>query len=168
MSLEPSSPPLHGLSRRAQVRIVVAIALVALALLLLVWTLGRARAEGSADSAPAAAPAGTVKLSKNQLATLEIKSVTAQSFRSERLTDGQIALNGDTTTQVFSPYSGRVVRVLASPGERVRKGAPLLEVDAGEFAQARADLRNSNAALKLASKPWVFFLDADDWISPDA
>ena len=41
------------------------------------------------------------------------------SFREERATDGRIAINEDTTTPVFSPYSGRVSRLIAKPGDRV-------------------------------------------------
>jgi len=84
------------------------------------------------------------------LATLEINTVTTRAFRTEEVTDGQIALNGDTTTQVFSPYSGRVVRVLASPGEYVKAGAPLLRIEASEYVQAQSDLLNAAATLKLA------------------
>lgn len=91
-----------------------------------------------------------VRLSSAQLATLEINTVATRTFRTEEVTDGQIALNGDTTTQVFSPYSGRVVRVMASPGEYVKRGAPLLRIEASEFVQAQADLLNAAATLKLA------------------
>lgn len=91
-----------------------------------------------------------VHLSSAQLATLEINTVGTRAFRTEEVTDGQIALNGDTTTQVFSPYSGRVVRVMASPGEYVKQGAPLLRIDATEFVQAQSDLLNAAATLKLA------------------
>jgi cobalt-zinc-cadmium efflux system membrane fusion protein len=73
-----------------------------------------------------------------------------RTFRSEELTEGQIALNGDTATQVFSPFSGRVLSVMAGPGEPVKKGSPLLRIDASEFLQGQSDLLNSAAALKLA------------------
>jgi cobalt-zinc-cadmium efflux system membrane fusion protein len=90
-----------------------------------------------------------LRLSAAQLATLEIEPVVTRSFRTEEVTDGRIALNGDTTTQVFSPYSGRVVRVMASPGESVKQGAALLRIDASEFVQAQSDLLNSAATLRL-------------------
>ena len=40
----------------------------------------------------------------------------------ERSTDGKIAINEDTTTPVFSPYSGRVSRLIARPGDFVERG----------------------------------------------
>jgi len=138
----------RALSPRKQLRIVLIVLLAAAGAIVIGWAL-RAHA---GEPAPANDPAATneVRLSSAQLATLEINIVATRSFRTEEVTDGQIALNGDTTTQVFSPYSGRVVRVMASPGESVKRGAPLLRIEASEFVQAQADLLNAAATLKLA------------------
>ncbi len=131
-----------------QLRVVAVVVLAAVVLIVVGWAL-RARA-GEPASANEPAATNEVRLSSAQLATLEINPVTTRSFRTEEVTDGQIALNGDTTTQVFSPYSGRVVRVMASPGEYVKRGAPLLRIEASEFVQAQSDLHNAAATLKLA------------------
>jgi len=127
---------------------IVFVVLVAAGALVVGWGALRARASEPAPPSPIAA--NEVRLTSSQLSTLEINTVTTRGFRTEEVTDGQIALNGDTTTQVFSPYSGRVVRVLASPGEYVKSGAPLLRIEATEFVQAQADLLNAAATLKLA------------------
>jgi cobalt-zinc-cadmium efflux system membrane fusion protein len=132
-----------------QIRILLVVVLVAAGALLIGWGALRARAGEPAPSNTAYS-ADEVHLTGTQLATLEINTVGIRKFRSEQVTDGQIALNGDTTTQVFSPYSGRVVRVMASPGEYVKQGAPLLRIEASEFVQAQSDLINGAAALKLA------------------
>lgn len=142
------------LSRRTlppgkQIRVVLVVVLIAAAALAIGWGALRARASEPVD-AKAAASASELRLSTAQLATLEIDPVTTRAFRTEDVTDGRIALNGDTTTQVFSPYSGRVVRVMASPGEYVKQGAPLLRIEATEFVQAQSDLLNTAATLKLA------------------
>jgi membrane fusion protein, heavy metal efflux system len=88
--------------------------------------------------------------SPSQIADLTIKPVTRMAFRTEQVTEGKIALNGDKTTQVFSPYSGRVVKVLVALGEEVRQGTPLLAVAASEFVQGQNDLINALAQLNLA------------------
>lgn len=98
----------------------------------------------------AASSDGSIRLTNAQLSTLEIQPVALRMFRTEELTEGQIALNGDTATQVFSPFSGRVLRVMAGPGEHVKKGTPLLRIDASEFLQGESDLLNAAAVLKLA------------------
>src|SRR5581483_2851347 len=131
-----------------QVRVLVVIVLAAAAVLVC-WGALRAHASEPVPSAESTA-SNEVHLSGAQLATLEINTVATRTFRTEEVTDGQIALNGDTTTQVFSPYSGRVVKVMASPGETVKQGAPLLRIEASEFAQAQSDLHNAAATLKLA------------------
>ena len=132
-----------------QIRVVLVIVLAAAGALAVGWGALRARASEPAPTHEATA-SNEVRLTSAQLATLEINTVATRPFRTEEVTDGQIALNGDTTTQVFSPYSGRVVRVLASPGEYVKQGAPLLRIEASEFVQAQSDLLNTAAALKLA------------------
>ncbi len=132
-----------------QIRVVLVILLATAGALAVGW--GALRARASEPAAIHEASSGNeVRLTSAQLATLEINTVATRAFRTEEVTDGQIALNGDTTTQVFSPYSGRVVRVLASPGEYVKQGAPLLRIEASEFVQAQSDLLNSAATLKLA------------------
>jgi membrane fusion protein, heavy metal efflux system len=138
----------RALSPGKQLRVVLLIALAAAGAIVVGWAL-RAHANEPAEANELSAT-NEVRLSSAQLATLEINTVGTRSFRTEKVTDGQIALNGDTTTQVFSPYSGRVVRVMASPGEYVQRGAPLLRVEASEFVQAQADLLNAAATLRLA------------------
>jgi cobalt-zinc-cadmium efflux system membrane fusion protein len=66
------------------------------------------------------------------------------------LTEGKIAVNGDRATPVYSPYSGRVTRVIAALGDTVKQGAPLAMVDATEFVQAQNDLKSAAAQVKLA------------------
>jgi cobalt-zinc-cadmium efflux system membrane fusion protein len=132
-----------------QIRVVLVIMLAAAGALVVGWGALRARASEPAQTNESTA-SDEVRLTSAQLSTLEINTVGTRTFRTEEVTDGQIALNGDTTTQVFSPYSGRVVRVLASPGEYVKQGAPLLRIEASEFVQAQSDLLNAAATLKLA------------------
>jgi cobalt-zinc-cadmium efflux system membrane fusion protein len=51
---------------------------------------------------------------------------------------------------VFSPYSGRVTRVIAGLGDTVRAGASLATVEASEFVQAQNDLATAAAQVKIA------------------
>ncbi len=133
---------------RRQLRVVFIVALVACGVVLLGMLRARAPAEHSSGSGTTTS--SEFRLSNAQLSTLEIQPVTVRAFRTEELTEGRIALNGDTATQVFSPYSGRVVSVMAGPGEYVSKGAPLLRIATPEFLQAQSDLLNTSASLKLA------------------
>jgi len=97
-----------------------------------------------------ASPAGTFRATVQQMKTLTIETVSLHGFVSEELTEGKIAVNGDRTTPVYSPYSGRVTRVVAGLGDTVNKGATLATVEASEFVQAQSDLATAVAQLKLA------------------
>lgn len=92
---------------------------------------------------------GTFRPTKAQLDGLSIAPVQQMNFRGEQLTDGTIAYNDDTITQVFSPYSGRVTRVIAQLGALVKKGDPLLAVAAVEFVQAKNSLIAARAQVTL-------------------
>ena len=72
------------------------------------------------------------------------------AFRTEQVTDGKIAINSDKTTPVFSPYSGRVTKVIARLGDYVKQGSPLLVIEASEFAQGQNDLRAATSTLDTA------------------
>ena len=93
---------------------------------------------------------GAFRPSETQWASLRLASVRQVSFRDERATDGKIAINEDTTTPVFSPYSGRVTRLIAKPGDVVERGAPLFAIDASEFVQGQNDLVTAVAGVDKA------------------
>jgi cobalt-zinc-cadmium efflux system membrane fusion protein len=137
-----------GLPRRTQLAILAVAALAALFLLYGVPALGRLFAP-KPPPPPAAAPPGTFVATDEQWATLRFITISTTGFRSQAETDGKIATNDDHTTQVFSPYSGRVIRVLAKAGDQVRAGQPLFVVQAAEFAQGQADLATALAQVKL-------------------
>lgn len=144
----------NGLVRRAlpvekQSLIVAAAAIAAIAVFAVAWGISRSAATAEPASNPNDA-GNTVKLTSTQLSTLTLATVSTLEFHSESAADGRIAFNSDASTQVFSPYSGRVTRVIAAIGEHVKKGAPLFSVEASEFAQAQSDLLNAKSQLKLA------------------
>src|SRR3569833_872191 len=146
----------YGLARRAlpvrkQLQSVMLIALGAAAILLLGWGASRLSA-ALPQPALETASAGDISLhlTPSQLSSLTVNTVSRLGFRTEEIADERIALNSNTATQVFSPYSGRVIRVIAGIGQHVRKGAPLFSIDASEFAQTQSDLLNANTQLKLA------------------
>jgi membrane fusion protein, heavy metal efflux system len=92
-----------------------------------------------------------------QWASLTIAPVTEEVFRTEHLTEGKISVDEDRSTLVFSPYSGRVIKLLAKPGDTVKAGQPLFIVEAPDMVQAQNDfisaisnLNKTRSALELA------------------
>src|SRR6266480_2810574 len=83
-------------------------------------------------------------------ASLTIQPVTERPFRAEHVTEGKIAIDEDRSTPVFSPYAGRVTRLLAKPGDRVVKGQPLFVIEAADNVQAQNDFIAAMAAMNKA------------------
>jgi cobalt-zinc-cadmium efflux system membrane fusion protein len=130
-------------------------ALLGVAALLLVGVLAGSalwhvfRPEPAPKAEPAQAEAENVfRPAPQQWAGFHIQPVEEKPFRPAQDTDGKIAIDDDLVTPVFSPYSGRVVKLFASAGDMVRQGDPLFSVQASEFVQAQNDLIAAVATLR--------------------
>ena len=82
----------------------------------------------------------TVHLTGSQLQQIRRAPVNLQGFREEKIATGKIAFNEELMTPVFSPYAGRVTRVVAKPGDVVKPMSPLLELYTPDLIQAQSDL----------------------------
>ncbi|MCL2713326.1 MAG: efflux RND transporter periplasmic adaptor subunit [Alphaproteobacteria bacterium] len=69
--------------------------------------------------------------------TFAVEPVRQMTFRAEFETEGKIAVDEDRSTPIFSPYGGRVTRLLAAPGEDVRQGQPLCVIEAPDTVEAQ-------------------------------
>ncbi|HXZ00739.1 MAG TPA: efflux RND transporter periplasmic adaptor subunit [Stellaceae bacterium] len=107
----------------------------------------RSEVQSPAASANAA---DTFRPTPAQWTSLSLAPVREVTFRALRETDGKIANNDDTTTPVFSPYSGQVTRLFAKAGDTIAKGAPLMAIAASEFVQAQNDLITALQGLNAA------------------
>ena len=85
-----------------------------------------------------------------QWSSLSIAPIADVVFRTEHLTEGKISVDEDRATLVFSPYSGRVIKLLAKPGESVKAGQPLFVVEAPDMVQAQNDFINAISGLNKA------------------
>ncbi len=89
-------------------------------------------------------------LTPQQWTSLTFEPVRKQLFRAEHTTEGKISVDEDKSTLVFSPYSGRVTKLMAKPGDRVIAGQPLFVVEAPDMVQAQNDFINASATLNKA------------------
>jgi cobalt-zinc-cadmium efflux system membrane fusion protein len=83
----------------------------------------------------------------SQWQSLKLQTVESKTFQNQHTTDGKIANDDDATTPVFSPYSGRVIKLFVKAGDEVKEGQPLLAVEATELVQAQNDLINTVSTL---------------------
>ncbi len=137
-------------SGHRQIQVAVLAASIVIAFIVAFWAAGRFFAKDEAASDGPASPPGTFRATEQQLKTFSIEQVAMHDFVSEELTEGKIAVDTDRSTPVYSPYSGRITRVIAGLGDVVRAGAPLAMIAASEFVQAQNDLSAAAAQVKLA------------------
>jgi membrane fusion protein, heavy metal efflux system len=130
-----------------QLGIVAAIAAALGLAVVLTGLLSRSKVE---EKPAASESADGFRPTAEQWTTLTTAPVKDMTFRAIRETDGKIAYNDDTTTPVFSPYTGRVTQLFAKAGDHVQKGAPLMAVAASEFVQGENDLISALHGLDAA------------------
>ncbi len=104
----------------------------------------------SAPSVPitASAAGSGFRVTDAQRARLQIVTLALTSFRPIVEATGTVAFNGDRSTQVISPISGPVVRLVASLGAHVTAGQTLATVSSPDFAVAVASYRKAEEAAR--------------------
>ncbi len=90
-------------------------------------------------------------------ASLSVEPVSERVFRAEHVTEGKIAVNEDSSTPIFSPFAGRVIKLLVKPSDTVERGQPLFIVEAtdtvqglNDFVTALSTLNTTRSKLNLA------------------
>lgn len=149
------SPKSLALPRQTQL-IILLLAAVAVLAVMAVGPVVFSYFRAPPDAAASTEAPGAFRPTPAQWASLKFAPVQSLTFHAEQVTDGKIAINDDRTTPVFSPYSGRVTRLMAKAGDHVEQGAPLLRLEATEFVQGQNDLIGAIAALKKARSQLAF------------
>src|SRR5215470_18208784 len=110
---------------------------------------GLARSGEGGEPRPRPDP-DSVAVDERQAQRFKIEPVQLRQFRDERATVGRIAFNDDRTTAIFAPFQGRVLRLMAKPGDVLRSGSPLLVIDSPDLVQANADLIAASVTVRKA------------------
>jgi cobalt-zinc-cadmium efflux system membrane fusion protein len=107
------------------------------------------RAESAASPQP---PAGEVWLTGRQVrdAQIAVGDVAVRPMGTQLVTSGKIAFDDLRVAHIFSPVTGRVTRILAEPGTRVKKGAALAVIESPDVGNAFADVGKAAADLVAA------------------
>ena len=86
-----------------------------------------------------------------QLGQLTVEPAEEQNAAATDL-NGRLAWDDDVTARVFAPVSGRIVEILANPGQSVAVGDVLAKIQSPDFGQAQADARKAVADLKQSDR----------------
>ncbi len=108
------------------------------------------RAKSSESPGASKATASRFVPSEAVWASLSVEPVSERIFRAERITEGKIAVNEDSSTPIFSPYAGRVTKLLVKPSDTVERGQPLFIVEATDTVQALNDFVTALSGLNTA------------------
>jgi cobalt-zinc-cadmium efflux system membrane fusion protein len=106
-------------------------------------------AQANAGAAPAAS---SVELTPQQLPAFKIETAATHVFPVEVQAVGSIDFNQDMSSQVFTPYQGRILALFAKVGDDVGKGQTLFTVDSPDLVQAESTLINTAGLLQLTNK----------------
>ena len=107
--------------------------------------------EERADPRP---PPGEAWVSPQQMQAGQVAVATVEErpVASEVSAPGRIAFDDAHVAHIFSPVSGRVSRIDAPLGQRVRRGAALLTLESPDVGVAAADVGKAEADLQAAER----------------
>src|SRR5580693_8129949 len=93
-----------------------------------------------------------VSLSAAQRQHIRLYTVTPSKFHETVETTGAVDFDNDQATSILAPFGGPVTRLLVSPGDQVKAGDPLAEVDSPDFATAISTYRKALATAVTARR----------------
>ncbi|HEY2748561.1 MAG TPA: efflux RND transporter periplasmic adaptor subunit [Polyangia bacterium] len=110
----------------------------------------------SGAATPPQPPAGEAWLTAQQLknANLVVKPVDDEDVGGAVVTAGKVTYDDLLVSHELSPVTGRIVRIDAQPGERVKKGAPLAVIESPDVGTAFSDLAKAHADLEAAERDY--------------
>jgi membrane fusion protein, heavy metal efflux system len=151
--VDPPDPDPAPPGRPRRPRRILTVGAVVLIALIIGWVYWRYR---STRQAPPAArveevPPNVVFANEEQLKNLTIEPVPARDFTVDREVTGRVGFNEDRLTPVFTAYSGRVVEALATKGQFVREGQPLLVIESPDYVDAQNNLATARNDLEKAA-----------------
>ena len=91
-------------------------------------------------------------MTAEQQAKIHLYTVQPSSFHKEIDTTGVVDFDNDQATSVLAPFGGPVSRLLVSPGDKVKAGDALAEVDSPDFATAISAYRKALATAQTTRR----------------
>ena len=124
----------------------------------LVWAtlVAVAACEPRSAPPPPQPPPGEAWLTDKQVseAKIVVEPVAVHPVSTPVVAPARVAFDDLRVAHVFSPVAGRVLRVLAQPGDRVRAGSPLAVIESPDVGQAFSDLAKAEADLRAGEREY--------------
>jgi cobalt-zinc-cadmium efflux system membrane fusion protein len=137
----------------------IAVAILVIAAAIFVFTRRPTPAPEPQTAKADAVPAGLIEATGEQLNQIRVEPVREQTIDVNLEATGRVGFNEDRVTPVLAPYPGRVLELLASTGDVVKAGQPLLVIESpdiisavNDLAEARTNVDKTRIALDIAQK----------------
>jgi len=101
-------------------------------------------------------PPGEVRMTPQQIkaAHLELEPTEDRPVGGTIRAAGRVTFDDLRMGHVFSPVTGRITKILAQPGQRVKMGEPLCVIQSPDMGSAVSDLSKARASLFQAKTDW--------------
>lgn len=76
-------------------------------------------------------------------ANIKVSTVHAQPIENALVLPGRVEADPDHVVHIYAPLSGRLLNMALVPGQEVRKGQVVAELQSGDVAQARSDFEKA-------------------------
>jgi membrane fusion protein, heavy metal efflux system len=97
-------------------------------------------------------PPQYVDLSEKQAAALKIGPVESRDFEIVKTSVGTIDFNENMQVQVFSQYTGKIIKAFYNVGDDVKQGDILFTIDSPDLLQAESTLLAAAGVLELQKR----------------
>lgn len=117
------------------------------------WALSCHRSEAAPEPAP---PSGEVWLTDRQVneGGLVMTTAVQKPVNTTIQVAGRVTFSDALVAHVFSPVSGRVTKIQAEPGQRLKKGDVLAFIDSPDVGVASAEVDKASADLAAAERDY--------------
>jgi cobalt-zinc-cadmium efflux system membrane fusion protein len=106
----------------------------------------------AAKSAPAADQEQAVDLAEKQMGLIKVGPVGNREFEILKTAVGTIDFNENMSVQVFSQYSGKILKAFYNVGDEVQRGEVLFTIDSPDLLQAESTLLAAAGVLELQKR----------------
>src|SRR5437870_4181415 len=97
-------------------------------------------------------PATQFTATEENLKYIKVEEVRRTSGGSTIALNGRVTFDESRTAQIGSPVEGRVIQVLAKPGDRVQYGQTLLMIHSQNFTLVESAEQKARSTLRVAEK----------------
>ncbi len=101
-------------------------------------------------AAPESGPP-TLELTEKQLQQVKIGKIGTRDFKVVKAAVGNVDFNQDRSTQVSTPYQGRIIEVMVYLGDHVKTGDPLFTIESPDLMSAASTLIQTAGVLDLTN-----------------